>query len=251
MSAARPDTWMPIYWGDYARDTGHLSATMHGAYLMLIKHYWSTGTPLTDDDAQLWRVACCDSIGAWRKIRPVIEKFFDIANGIWRHGRVDKELARAVEITNKRAAAGRASAQQRANTCSTRVENVLPECTQQTGRPSQSPSQEKEERPSVPIGTGAIAPSIEAEVFRRGKALLGPRSGGQVTKLRKALGGDDMLALGVLEKAAGKQNPAEWIAGFLKSRAEPETDELGLPISAPYDAAEDYRRMGVEGFGRG
>src|SRR3979411_1763254 len=61
MSAARPDTWMPLYWGDYAKATAHLSAAQHGAYLMLLKHYWSIGGPLPDDDGALWRIACADS----------------------------------------------------------------------------------------------------------------------------------------------------------------------------------------------
>lgn len=67
---ARPDSFMPMFWGDYARDTGHLNNSGHGAYLMLIKHYWASAAPLPDDDTQLWRIACCDSIAAWRKLRP-------------------------------------------------------------------------------------------------------------------------------------------------------------------------------------
>lgn len=107
MSAARPDTWMPIYWGDYARDTGDLGATMHGAYLMLIKHYWCTGTPLADDDAALWRIATCDSIGHWRRLRPTIERFFHIEGGVWRHKRIDAELERAAGFIEKQTQNGR------------------------------------------------------------------------------------------------------------------------------------------------
>jgi len=101
------DKFMPMYWGDYARDTGHLNNAGHGAYLMLIKHYWGSGRPLPDDDAQLWRIACCDSVGAWKKLRPVIEPFFRVADGLWRHGRVDRELVKAAERYEKRAKAGR------------------------------------------------------------------------------------------------------------------------------------------------
>jgi uncharacterized protein YdaU (DUF1376 family) len=97
----RPDTWMPIYWGDYAKDTGHLSATLHGAYLMLIKHYWVFGAPLPDDDAQLWRIACADSIQHWRKLRAILAPLFEVADGVWRHERVDKELALAIKRQEK------------------------------------------------------------------------------------------------------------------------------------------------------
>ena len=101
------DKFMPMFWGDYARDTGHLNNAGHGAYLMLIKHYWCSARPLPDDDAQLWRIACCDSLGAWKKLRAAIEPFFHVAGGLWRHNRVDRELVKATERYERRSKAGR------------------------------------------------------------------------------------------------------------------------------------------------
>lgn len=95
MGERSPTTWMPIYWGDYAKDTGHFSAAQHGAYLMLIKHYWVSRAPLPDDDNQLWRIACADSIAHWRKLKAIIKPFFKVAKGVWRHSRIDKELGLA------------------------------------------------------------------------------------------------------------------------------------------------------------
>lgn len=92
---------MPIHIGDYKRDTGHLRALEHGAYLLLLFHHWSTGT-LPDDDRQLAAIACMTP-GEWKKARPILIKFFGEG---WRHGRVEKDLAAAKESYEKRAKAG-------------------------------------------------------------------------------------------------------------------------------------------------
>lgn len=152
MTAARPDTWMPTYWGDYARDTAHLDNGGHGAYLMLIKHYWCTGSPLPDDDAVLWRIACCNSPTAWKKLRTTILAFFDRgADGKWHHKRIDHELQRATDITDKRRAAGLARAQQAARKQSAHAEQEQ----QQTGEQTARPSQPQPPRDAAVAGAGA------------------------------------------------------------------------------------------------
>lgn len=107
------DTWMPIYWGDYAKDTGHLGAVHHGAYLMLIKHYWTQGGPLPADDDQLFRIACVDSIAHWRKIKPVVLAFFEEREGRLHHDRIEKELANAEGNAERRAESARRAAEAR------------------------------------------------------------------------------------------------------------------------------------------
>lgn len=107
------DTWMPIYWGDYAKDTGHLGAVHHGAYLMLLKHYWVTATPLPCDDAQLWRIACTDSLAHWRKIKAVVLAFFEEREGRLHHGRVEDELAKAEGNAERRSETARRAAEAR------------------------------------------------------------------------------------------------------------------------------------------
>jgi uncharacterized protein YdaU (DUF1376 family) len=89
--------WMPFYIADYRKDTAHLSTVQHGAYLLLIMHYWATGG-LPNDDEQLSRIACL-SVSKWKRIRPIIESFFDQG---WQHKRINQELAKAADISNKR-----------------------------------------------------------------------------------------------------------------------------------------------------
>ena len=91
---AKPDIWMPFYAGDYLRDTGHLSTEQHGAYLLMLLHYWCTGAPLPADDTQL---ACITRLGTegWPKHRPMLTAFFEQRDGMLIHKRVEIELAKA------------------------------------------------------------------------------------------------------------------------------------------------------------
>lgn len=92
--------WMPLDVAAYRKDTAHLEAAEHGAYLLLIMHYWAVGS-LPEDDRQLARIAAMTT-AQWKRSKPVVQAFFHDG---WKHKRIDKELARAAEISSKRAAA--------------------------------------------------------------------------------------------------------------------------------------------------
>lgn len=101
---SRTDTWMPLYVAEYRADTAHLSGPEHGAYLLLIMHYWRTG-PLPDDDALLARIAVTET-GSWQQMAATIRAFFVADNGKLHHKRIDAEREKAETIAAKRAAAG-------------------------------------------------------------------------------------------------------------------------------------------------
>ena len=92
---------MPIHIGDYKRDTGHLRAAGHGAYLLLLFHHWSTGSLPTDDE-QLSAIACMTK-QEWKKHKPILARFFEDG---WVHERVVSDLKDANESYEKLAAAG-------------------------------------------------------------------------------------------------------------------------------------------------
>ena len=96
---------MPLYVADYLADTGHLSAAEHGAYLLLIMHYWQNGG-LPNEDRRLARIARM-SAAEWDDAR---ETLFDMFEDCWRHHRIDAELAAAAGIMESRSKAGSAGA---------------------------------------------------------------------------------------------------------------------------------------------
>lgn len=110
--------WMPLYIADYRADTAHLNAAQHGAYLLLIMHYWQTGG-LPDDDSQLARIACMTT-AEWRKARPVVRPFF--SDG-WKHGRIEFELTEAARISAAGKAGGEASGRARREAKAKRLAN--------------------------------------------------------------------------------------------------------------------------------
>jgi uncharacterized protein YdaU (DUF1376 family) len=93
--------WMPLYVADYLADTGHLSAAEHGAYMLLIMHYWRQ-RELPSDDRALARIARM-SEQEWDGSRGVLAELFDPN---WKHGRVESELAKADRKSEARATAG-------------------------------------------------------------------------------------------------------------------------------------------------
>jgi uncharacterized protein YdaU (DUF1376 family) len=93
--------WMPLYVGDYLGDTGHLTTAQHGAYLLLMMHYWRKGE-LPDDDRQLSKITKLP-LKTWCEYRPTLQDFFYEG---WKHKRIDAELARMMRVSEKRAIAG-------------------------------------------------------------------------------------------------------------------------------------------------
>jgi len=105
----KTDTWMPLYVTDYLGDTMHLSTTQHGAYLLLLLACWKSDGVLPDDDAQLAAITRL-SLADWKKNAAVLRRFFSLTEQGLEHGRVRKELDKAVALSNKRAAVGAAGA---------------------------------------------------------------------------------------------------------------------------------------------
>lgn len=205
---------MPIHIGDYKRDTGHLRAAQHGAYLLLLFHHWSTGS-LPDDDDQLSAIACMTP-AEWRKARPIMEKFFKDG---WVHGRVLDDLSKANESYERRAKAGQKGGNAKAE--------GKPEPSNATAGLEQPITDNLASKKDTEANaSGAEAPdNPRRRLFSEGLAKLANITGkgpdacrSFVGKCLKAAGDDAVIVLGLIEEAERNQtvDPSAWIAARLK-----------------------------------
>lgn len=162
--------WMPLYVADYLADTGHLGTLEHGAYLLLIMHYWQNGK-LPTDDAQLARI-CRMSKSGWATIRETMAGLFDEN---WHHKRVDQELEKVDELVAKRTAAGKAGASARySNRNGSRIANA--EQTDSITRGNSHPPTPTEGSSSSPSdNSGLFPPDRKKYAFEFGVVKLSKR----------------------------------------------------------------------------
>jgi uncharacterized protein YdaU (DUF1376 family) len=94
--------WYSFYPADYARDTAHLSILEHGAYRLLLDHYYLTGVPLPASAVHLHRVCRTFAEEEQVALHSVLHQFFTLTDDGWRHERVEAELAKSGDISKKR-----------------------------------------------------------------------------------------------------------------------------------------------------
>jgi uncharacterized protein YdaU (DUF1376 family) len=102
--------FMPLFLGDLLSDTLHLSSQEFGAYVLLFCHAWKHEAKVTVKDAQkIGRVGNRH----WAAVKAKLAPFFEPSNGLLGgtlevvHPRVVEELAKAVELSEKRKQAAR------------------------------------------------------------------------------------------------------------------------------------------------
>ena len=248
MINAKPTTWMPLYVGDYLRDTGHLTVIEHGAYLLLIMHAWSRGGALPVDESRLRGIAKMTPT-QWRKSRKTLLDFFKREAEKYSHHRIDKELSTTADLIEKRSKAGRtgglASSNRRvlleANTQANQ-QQVASVLLEQSSTPvhTQTPitSSLRSDGAQVDLlGPVPVPPEDERKtrrlhLWREAKRVLGElgfRSDPApfIGKLLKLAKDSELVVLAALA-AAEQEKPADpgpWLIASVNRRAEPEADD--------------------------
>lgn len=155
---------MPIYTGDYLRDTQHLSMSEHGAYFRLLMHCWDQKGPAPLDERKLFGICNARSSDEIEAMRRVLSEFFVRMDDGWYNKRITEEVARAEAKSQtyrenglKSAAARRsmvrgAIAEQRLSNCSTVV--GIPNPIPITTKPKTTSASRSS--PAVPAGVSEV-----------------------------------------------------------------------------------------------
>jgi uncharacterized protein YdaU (DUF1376 family) len=184
---------MPLYIADYLRDTRHLTAAEHGAYLLLIMQYWTAGC-LPTDDARLARIASM-SEAEWQEAKPVIAELFGPG---WSHGRIDEELAKSAEKYERRSVAGKRGAASRHGSGSAKTSGVA-ENGSGNAIPKQQamPEPNGHENPSNALASSSQPQPLDriGDAHARGQSYFTEGSKRLANALWKALGFDDPMQI--------------------------------------------------------
>jgi len=131
--------YQPFFWGDYHRDTGDLSIQEHGAYLLLISEYWNRGGPLPSDGERILRAIKCMTDAERNAARIVLVRFFKEEADGWHHSRIDRDLERHRQHSEKKREAARVAANARWHGDAPRMPDAMPVACQPSPHPYPSP----------------------------------------------------------------------------------------------------------------
>lgn len=120
---------MPLYIGDYARDTTHLTCVEHGAYLLLLMAMWNGGGKLPSDDIRLSKLTRL-TVDQWRDIKPTIMEYFTKRGGTMTQKRLSKEYKKYDAKFVAQSKAGKATADKKRNKNKEKQPSLASEKTQ-------------------------------------------------------------------------------------------------------------------------
>lgn len=83
--------FIPFFVDAYLADTIHLNTEEHGAYMLLLINMWRGGYKPLPDDKKIFCKITGLSDYKWQRVREKLEPFFLIADGHWRHKRMERD----------------------------------------------------------------------------------------------------------------------------------------------------------------
>lgn len=230
----RPEVEMnffKLYIGDYQRDTAHLSVTEHGAYMLMLQHYYATEKPLPTGKA-LHRMLRAQDKDERDAIDSVAAQFWSkTPEGLLVNERAADEITKAggQAETNTRIArereARRIAARQEHESCTNRATNDQPNQTPDTRHQNKKTRTPPATR--VPPCPDGVEQQVWADWLALRRAKKAPvtqtaidGAAAEATKAGMSL--DDFLRVWCQRGSQGLQ--ADWLKPHERPSARPRAD---------------------------
>lgn len=91
--------WYPVYFGDYIRDTADLPLIQHGAYWLLLGHFYTTRTPIPADAR--YRVAHAHTDEERAAVDVVLSRFWIMTKAGYIQKRAALEIQKALRLEER------------------------------------------------------------------------------------------------------------------------------------------------------
>lgn len=109
--------------GDFNNATRHLTRVERSLYSDAIELYYQTENPLTNDINKLRKLLLAVTDEEKEALDSILIEYFTGTENGYFHKRCDEEINKYQSFIDSRSRAGKASAEKRINTCSTRVQH--------------------------------------------------------------------------------------------------------------------------------
>lgn len=208
----RADSYFYMYTGDYLRDTMHLTTRQHGAYTLLLMHYYGAMKPLPASQETLRTIARL-SDKDWKVDGPVVMAFFNLEPDGWHQKRADKEIAKASKRYDKAVAASAAK----------HGHKQAPSTIQAAS----------EQAPSTCLDGANPNPNHSRTPLRGGSTRGARRAAAQSQPAAPPVGPDWADDIPEWREFKAKLEPAEWLAWF--SGLRPNGSIASLVLNSAFD----------------
>lgn len=150
------NVWYAWYPGDYASKTATLTLVEHGAYRVLLDHYYQMNGSMVANATLLLRACRAIDTVEQAAVHAMLARFFVERDGFYHHERADAELEKRALLREKRAQAGSKGGKQKVANAT-----ILPAGCQ-TQLQSQSPKKEEPEPTSEVVTSVSSNPEIQS-----------------------------------------------------------------------------------------
>jgi uncharacterized protein YdaU (DUF1376 family) len=222
--------FVKLYIGDYQRDTGHLSIAEHGAYMLMLQHYYATERPLPVGKS-LHRLLRAETRTEREAIDSVVRQFWSERDGGLVNGRADEEIGKADHQRTVNREVGKRGGRPRKTEPDTETETESDTESAAEPEPNRNPNQTPDTRqiknkPSPPDGVASARPTNgqdrQAELWANALGMLRGQ-GASETSARSFVGlqlrdyeADDVAD--AFASAAGAANVRAYVREVLKTK---------------------------------